>query len=383
MAFVALSYCWGRTAPPFRTVSENVEERLGEFSLSELPKTILDAVEVTRMLEMEYLWIDNLCMLQDQQEQNQLDELAGYYEQAACVILAASSSHYDMGFLQTHKPSHTQYELPFILVDGEKTEEGRIRLIEKLANEKLEPTETRVWTDQEEKNARRLIRFGSYCVEWRCREVQFADSDIHELADGDEVSTASIFDGSMSSGKPAPGRVVETELGEWREQVKKYSRRNASCLDDKLVAISASAQAFCNWMDWDPSNYKAGLWLEDLPSQLLWCRDEGRVCSIEDLASETSTPSWSWASNQYGVRWVDCTDLYWQPKYFTLEVQYDITLLNPTEPFKRVKKGRLTVKGYAPEAFWDGQFLIDVVLEEKPEEVTNVTRSSGSRSRIM
>jgi hypothetical protein len=48
-----------------RTTLENYAERLGGIFIESLPKSYQDAVTVTRGLRLRYLWIDALCIVQD------------------------------------------------------------------------------------------------------------------------------------------------------------------------------------------------------------------------------------------------------------------------------------------------------------------------------
>jgi hypothetical protein len=71
--YVALSYVWG---PPS-----------GDW-----PKTILDAVEVTKQLGEKYLWVDRLCINQSnlQEKQFLISKMDAIYEGAEFTIVAAA-----------------------------------------------------------------------------------------------------------------------------------------------------------------------------------------------------------------------------------------------------------------------------------------------------
>jgi hypothetical protein len=62
--YVALSHCCG-TGQNFTTTKQTLEQRLDEIKWNELPKTYRDAVKVARKLHLRYLWIDSLCIVQD------------------------------------------------------------------------------------------------------------------------------------------------------------------------------------------------------------------------------------------------------------------------------------------------------------------------------
>lgn len=62
--WVALSHCWGN-ANTFRTTLKTLKLHMHGIEWDKLPKTFRDAVTVTRALGVQYLWIDSLCIIQD------------------------------------------------------------------------------------------------------------------------------------------------------------------------------------------------------------------------------------------------------------------------------------------------------------------------------
>ena len=67
-----------------------LEEKCSNLDLSRIPKTIIDAIEVTRRLEYTYLWVDALCIIQDAGE-DMKDEIAvmgTIYRDSAVTIIA-------------------------------------------------------------------------------------------------------------------------------------------------------------------------------------------------------------------------------------------------------------------------------------------------------
>ena len=57
--YVVLSYCSDNTPPLQVSESTNLPISLDVHSL---PKTVTDAIELTRRLGFQYLWVDALCM---------------------------------------------------------------------------------------------------------------------------------------------------------------------------------------------------------------------------------------------------------------------------------------------------------------------------------
>lgn len=62
--YIALSHCWG-DIQTFTTNTGTLADRLAGISWDELPKTYQDTVTVARRLGVRYLWIDSLCIIQD------------------------------------------------------------------------------------------------------------------------------------------------------------------------------------------------------------------------------------------------------------------------------------------------------------------------------
>ncbi|TGO23049.1 hypothetical protein BPAE_0146g00280 [Botrytis paeoniae] len=106
--YVALSYTWQDSASsenkePFRLLEDNLQiltqpGSLRNHSQSPLPKVILDAMELTNRLGQRYLWVDRLCIIQDQEtatmsEVMRMDQVyAGTY---VTIVAAAKYGLFD------------------------------------------------------------------------------------------------------------------------------------------------------------------------------------------------------------------------------------------------------------------------------------------------
>ena len=66
-SYIALSYCWGGNQP-FKTTADRLHEYSENLPYEDLPKTILDAFQVTRSLGLQFIWIDSLCIIQDEKD---------------------------------------------------------------------------------------------------------------------------------------------------------------------------------------------------------------------------------------------------------------------------------------------------------------------------
>ena len=103
-SYIALSYVWGQI-PTLMATKENRDVLSQPGGLSRaakkvpIAKTILDAIMLTRNLNLQYIWVDSLCITQnDQAEKLRLiDEMASVYLAALITIIAAAGSSASAG----------------------------------------------------------------------------------------------------------------------------------------------------------------------------------------------------------------------------------------------------------------------------------------------
>ena len=90
--YMTLSYCWGHQIP-ITTTKANIGQRKQEIKWRDLPKTFKDAVKITRALEVRYLWIDSLCIIQDNNGdwETESSKMAAIYSGSYLTISAVSS----------------------------------------------------------------------------------------------------------------------------------------------------------------------------------------------------------------------------------------------------------------------------------------------------
>ena len=100
--YVALSYLWGR-CNTFQTLKENVaclEEKEGLLAFTDkIPLTIRDAILLTRQIGERYLWVDALCIVQDD-ERNKMEAITNMdtvYHHSLVTIIAGGGSDANAG----------------------------------------------------------------------------------------------------------------------------------------------------------------------------------------------------------------------------------------------------------------------------------------------
>lgn len=98
--YVALSHCWGRSHR-IVTRMDNLEAHKSGLDVASLPRTFQQAVLTTRRLQIRYLWIDSLCIVQDdhQEWEREASKMGEVYANSYLVIAADSGIDDSSGFL--------------------------------------------------------------------------------------------------------------------------------------------------------------------------------------------------------------------------------------------------------------------------------------------
>ena len=90
--YVALSHMWGdiTTSPPLRTFKSNYQAMTMDINLDYLPRNFFDAILVCAKLGAHYLWIDSLCIVQDDPDDWARESVAMHlvYRHALCTVVA-------------------------------------------------------------------------------------------------------------------------------------------------------------------------------------------------------------------------------------------------------------------------------------------------------
>ncbi|PQE20746.1 heterokaryon incompatibility protein [Rutstroemia sp. NJR-2017a BBW] len=100
--YACLSYCWGTDLDNnVKTLKANLKQHLDGILISVLPKTIQDAVLVCQRLGIRYLWVDALCIIQDDEEdwENESIQMCDIYSGSHITIAAHRVESCKQGFL--------------------------------------------------------------------------------------------------------------------------------------------------------------------------------------------------------------------------------------------------------------------------------------------
>lgn len=93
--YVALSYCWGDPTrhPVIKTLKANYKSHQTGIETTSLPAALRDAIELTLVLGYSYIWIDALCIVQDDADDwaAEAATMCHVYLDAAITIVASQS----------------------------------------------------------------------------------------------------------------------------------------------------------------------------------------------------------------------------------------------------------------------------------------------------
>ncbi|KAH9889052.1 heterokaryon incompatibility protein-domain-containing protein [Cubamyces lactineus] len=392
--YVAFSYVWGM-AQPHRTTMDNLASYISlGIDYTTLPRTIRDAIYVTRALGLRFLWIDSLCIIQDSQEDmdRELARMRDIYRYAYLTIDAACATSVSKGFLRNQRPLDPERMLPFLCPRSPLDQpagnapvgviyiappnfdnvygSALSDLVTKadLPEDRRPPTThtaARAWCLQEVLMSTRILVFTSETVQLRCHtQTRNVGGARHNPAwDLPRLPDATFLpDRQVARGSDEWNHI----RSRWRSIVEDYTNRLLSNPSDRLVAISGLAEMFAQALG---SEYVAGLWRDTLLHDLLWSRYGSKSPPSSPRPLEHYAPSWSWGSidelASYDLN-VNRPDLHALAEV----VECSVTLRNKNLPFGPVTRGSLILRTPLFPCKWAGlsklgvqQVAIDAIQE--------------------
>jgi hypothetical protein len=343
--YVALSYCWGTTKQP-GTNQSNISSRQHRINVSELPKTLQDAILVTHVLGFQYIWIDSLCIVQDDVNDwaTESSKMADIYSAACLVVAATRSDDCAAGFLQDRsEPLVLDWTLPSEISSRSTahcmtsleitaritTSHECFDLTPSIASQ---PLPRRAWAMQERELARRIVHFLPDEILWHCQTKSFCECGLSTTGYR-TLSSFSAFS-SLVPDDLDKGRVPGFGSA-WIDMLKDYSKLNITKLTDILPALSGMARYVEHL---HPGQYIAGMWEKDIAVQLAWARYGNHDRSTRSI----NWPSFSWVSAYKSFWW----DISPQREYkarctFVAATQ----LLATANPYGHVLECSVTLRG--------------------------------------
>jgi len=316
--YAALSYCWGGEQD-MKCLSSNIVAYGTAIPFEEQPPTIKDAAKACLEMGLQYLWVDALCIIQDDANDKSVEiaRMPSIYGCATVTIAAARSSSAAGGFLgERVSVPREGAVVSYRCVDGEL---GSITLIN-LGHEfeSAEPLDDRGWALQERLLSSRIIEFGSWQTRWICpatrssdfslegftdgwrRDVLFSGKRMAERLDLENIRSAKSTIDYYGRPRNSQFRQYLNAMNHWEKICTTFTQRALTLSSDRALAISGIGQIFA---ELSGDQYIAGLWKSCFHSGLLWTIEHShlRPRNIPRPAAYQG-PSWSWVSVNGPVR---------------------------------------------------------------------------------
>ncbi|KAH8773677.1 heterokaryon incompatibility protein-domain-containing protein [Diaporthe sp. PMI_573] len=290
--YIALSYVWGQTEM-LKTTQETLSSLLKVGALRatsdlRVPRVIRHAISLASKLGERHLWIDSLCIMQDDRESldQHIRHMASIFEAASFTIVAADGLDAYHGILGIKGVSDPR-TLPSQVLHLSKRLGLRLR---GHLNVLDSPWGERGWTLQEHIFSKRKLIFVRGSVQWICQESRCFGDICQEKEGGDyEMGQELESVGELALKYPMVSQIEEILL--------QYNRRNLTFGTDVIRAVEA---VFTACVEAYPSGFFLGLPIDFFDMALLWSHGWGDDCGAKRRAvvspeTQPPFPSWTWA----------------------------------------------------------------------------------------
>ncbi|KAI1421908.1 heterokaryon incompatibility protein-domain-containing protein, partial [Xylaria sp. FL1777] len=387
LAYAALSYCWGppiEAAGQFKTTRATLQQRLARIDIGRTTPVIKDAADICKALGIRYLWVDAVCIIQDDNldwEQEAL-QMCDVYRNSSLTICTLLSSSCSQGFLEKRSRG---IDIPFRSrvspdIVGHYTLRSSITGFIDLSSRGHPESEdtieavwgTRAWTFQELHSSRVLLSFGRRKIHIMSKNGTISEGEMEYTNKGAPTVTVPFLEQRIAN-----DGALERELiyNDWMELTASYSVRRLIYPTDKFPALSGLAAYYKGLLGSD-DQYLAGLWEKDLHRQLFWVchmpQTTGRRTFDKLFGSQRScrkfiAPSWSWANlgfrfeNSYRYFHTNGSYKDYRPEYSSIKPRVDRSGTG-VNPYGQIENASLTITSRVrgipslPERLYDDAF---------------------------
>ncbi|KAM0427876.1 hypothetical protein ACHAPT_007335 [Fusarium lateritium] len=357
--YICLSHCWGGHQP-IQTTRGNLATHLRTMPFGTLPPTYQMAIKFAQAFGIQYVWIDSLCIVQDDADDwaRESAKMCDIYGASFLTVAATSSPNCSFDIMKAPAPQAFDFcgetdgqDYRVLACDGIPHPGIATRRDQVV---KLWPLLDRAWVMQERLLAPRLLHITRAEMIWECRkqtrcECGIMDSDDEQLWRG-PYSKVSHYE------------ALETEhlTQTWHDILQWYTKLSITFHSDRLPALSGLAKQVAARRR---VRYVAGMWEDSLPLDLLWQRSLGSLPNVAkaNQPQATKPPSWSWASSSWPIimplnnlndNGLEKTTGYIGAVYPSSIAAYAEPATS--DPTGNVKNSRLTITGRAFEAVITG-----------------------------
>ncbi|KAF7883376.1 uncharacterized protein EAF02_005296 [Botrytis sinoallii] len=303
--YLILSYCWGRGNDVAKTTTGNLEDRLRSFDIAYLPKTIQDAIILTRLMNIRYLWVDAICIIQSSENddysefQTEASKMRDYYANAECCIAASVANDAAEGFLRERLLGRYPIQFIFLTYPGTVGPDRQSITLHSKENVATlrnvideSPLSKRGWCLQELSLPPRVLHWTSNGLYRECQSSYFLEGSSKKWETYDYAATATPRDILAM-----PDDKLLTHDG-WHPLLRLLSEKGLTFSKDRIYAIHGIA---CLIIERLKVEYFNGVFRPYLAQGLAWnYSPRGPFDALPDVSVEPRDdrfPTWCWASN--------------------------------------------------------------------------------------
>ncbi|KAL8364227.1 hypothetical protein RB601_009794 [Gaeumannomyces tritici] len=404
-----LTHCWGPDKIATRLLKSNLASFLEHIPFSDLSKNFQDTLIIANEISCPYIWIDCLCIIQDDNEdwQTESAKMTEIYSHATLTISASASPGSAAGIFNQYSsspdtkgdgrhpsaehrensttmrvfpkssPDNTVVKIgpnvdpkmhikPYQYMDPDVYEVVR-ETMDSL--ESSGPLSSRAWTLQEKILSPRRLIYGQKQIYWQC--VSFwasADALPGAIPDASEdhvILLMALHDPTYDWESMASDRMRRNLKRDYYGLVWDYQSRDLTFGEDKLPAFSGIARTFLRFFG---GEYLAGIWSTDIHNGLMW------IGSSSDAWEKFyRAPTWSWASRDGTVDFLTGglrASIYREkclcPESPDLELlKHEICPREPSNPYGQIKDAKLFVRGHTKRLIRSRRHLWQTRTEDK------------------
>jgi len=302
--YMTLSHCWGKSSSKSIMLTQNsLASFLKKIDHCSLSCIFQNAVQVVQIFDINFLWIDALCILQDSREDwlTESASMTDVYVNSFLNIAATIAVDSQSGLFQTSRRqiSENVIDISISWIDDLAADQY-VCYEMKLFESEVDRSSLcqRAWVVQKREMTSHVLHFTKNHLIWKCSCSAAIDALSMRL--NRQVNfkrdQARLYDTSSLN------QFVDfSSYQYWASLVRQYAADQLTHSSNKLIAISTLAQSIMRLLRFKgcKDTYLAELWKNDLVIELLWCTrniDSSAFAEGVRVSSETSSSSWSWAS---------------------------------------------------------------------------------------
>lgn len=379
--YMTLTHRW-QDEPTFFTTKENMEQMQRSIDPSRLPVVFEQAVQVARRLGVRYLWIDSLCIIQND-ENDKATEISTIGKVYANSLLTVSATAGGGQLIPTERKPHLidpcirvprwrgTAQKPYLVTDFRFWDDRIYK----------SPVNKRCWITQERWLSPRVLHFAFDQLVWECRELEACETFFCGLPKETKFNKHTGFkqqhprSGENGDVKSETTNAVDDAsetrtrlMMDWRKILETYARTETTNLRDRMVGLSLVADRFRHGLD---DELVAGLWRKTIVGELLWYVANGRRSNwLSNKLHQEATgadwerillsqhyravsesvridaalaPSWSWTSVLGDIEMGVDFEERDESMVDVIDVSLELTVAQ--EPVFGAKKGALKLRG--------------------------------------